>query len=274
MFKKILDSMAIKANTLQTRAGREYFFGYKSKHNERDRKLKFIAEQKFTEDHPEFMIGHPTGDWDGYVQYRKGYKKSCIFIENHFSVENYYHELLKDKSIDEINYALIHKQDIPEIRNLLTDNYTWENYLDFYRSAFKISYASAWLYWTVDAYDPSIDEEKNLLLRKKSEREKVKNYIFDCIDNKEIPIYSFEEFRKLRYEVQCVYIAKALNVLNLPKLIESFDWQIILAEDIKFAEDYENTYYQHTFWYDIFLKVLHKKTASDDDLETFFNQTG
>jgi hypothetical protein len=271
MFKKILDSLSIKAHTLQTRAGREYLLGYTSEHTKRDRKLKFIAEQNFTKNNPEFGIGNVTGDWDGYVQYRKGYQKSCILIENHFSVRDYYYELKGDKSIDEVNYALVEKQDIPEIKNLLTDNYQWEDYLDFYRSAFKISYASVWLYWTIDAYDRNIDEDKNLLLRKISERAKVKNYILDCIDNKEIPVYSFDEFRKLRYEVQCVYIAKALNVLNLPKQIERFDWQTITEEDIKLANDYENNYYQHSFWYDIFWNVLRKKTGSDDDLETFFN---
>jgi hypothetical protein len=271
MLKKILDSLSNQITTLQTRAGREDLLGYTSEHTKRDRKLKFIAEQNFTKNNPEFGIGNLTGDWDGYVQYRQGYQKSCILIENHFSVRNYYYELKEDKSIDEVNYALVEKQDIPEIKNLLTDNYQWENYLTFYKSAFKISYASVWLYWTVDAYDRNIDEDKNLLFRKNSEREKVKNYLLDCIDNKEIPVYNFEAFRKLSCEVQYVYIAKALNVLNLQKQIERFDWQIILEEDIKFAEDYKNNHYQYRFWNDIFWNVLCKKTGSDDDLETFFN---
>ncbi|MBT8586678.1 hypothetical protein G6675_00055 [Polynucleobacter paneuropaeus] len=254
MFKKLLETLSVSAYTLQTRAGREDLFG-KSKRNERDRKLKFEAYERFRDEHPEFQYGGLLDDYDGYIQYRKGVRKVCVFIENESWVRRDYYKLLEDKEIEEIKYEIIRPQDIPKVRYLLGDSLKWEDYFELYKTAFKVMYASVWLNWVMDEGGGSGNPENQ---ERTDQRAKVFNYIYESIKDQEIPFSDYDEFKRADDVLQVLFIADALHNLKLPTRLDRFEWDAITEEDIEFCKSSKAHYYQYGFWLEIFSLKFHK----------------
>jgi len=246
VLKKLLDSLSNTAYTLQTRAGREDMIhralgGTRSKRYERDIKLQHEARKKFTELHPEVRIWTTTGDWHGYIQYRKGTQKFCHLIENKSWIQNQYYKYCEDKSLDEVRYEIIRAEDIPNINYLLSDDLKWKDYCEIYKTAFKVIYATVWLDWALKV---GINESK--------EKKQVFNHVYNSIKEKEIPCDSYDEFKGFSDVEKMLYIADALHSLDLEPRIPEFTWQAINKDDLIFCKDYKENEYQLDTWARIF----------------------
>jgi len=264
MFKKLFENLSNTAYTLNTRAGREDFFGIKV--NERDRKLKRIAIKNFLNNHPEYLIHGQMTDFDGYVQYLDGNFKRCKLIENESAIEKKYFEMLSIKEYLHTTYETFHKDNIPVINNLLPNFPGIDNYLSIFKTSFKFMYASAWYNEALYQSEQNVDITRRLL----NEKEKVKLILSKGIRVTQSYFTDLEQIHKMSGEIQMLVLSKALLLTNATPLIEDKKWSDISEEDLIFTENYDGSEY------DLLQQILRYKFnlssgLHDLDLKRFFD---